>query len=152
MVEKYEIRPYVSADMDKIQFDREALIRSLGKPKQEVAELYSSRGPAYTALADGAAIAIGGVNILWPGTGEAWIIFGRGYEEHGIFLHRNAVKTLARIARENKLVRIQAVARADQTKDVPWLFSLGFALEGNMPYYWQGKTFARFAKIYKENI
>lgn len=151
-MERFEIRQYLPEHMNLVRFDREALSFSLGKPPGEMAEIYGKKGPAFTAFVDGQAIGMAGVNLLWPGTGEAWAIFGSGYETHGIFIHRSVVKYLERIVRENKLIRLQAVAQADNRTNVAWLFHLGFKYEGEMPFYWQKKTFARFARIYEENF
>ncbi len=152
MADKYEIKPYTPADMEQVHFDREGLAASLGKPCRETAELYATQGPSFTAYADGVPFAMAGVTILWPGTGEAWVIFGKEFRAHALFINRNVMKRLAQIATDHKLVRIQAVAEKDNPIATDWLFRLGFEYEGEMPFYWNRKTFLRFAKVYKENI
>lgn len=133
-----------------MNFDREQIALAIGKPTTELAKKYKDNGPSFTAFFKGEPFAMAGVNILWPGHGEAWAIFGEGFWKHGFFIHRNVMRYMNRIAAENKLQRIQAVAKTDHKAAITWLKALGFEGEGDMPYYYQGQTFSRYAKIYKE--
>ena len=152
MADRYEIKEYQPEDLFFIVRDPKALAVSLGRPEGELAEQYKKNGPAYTAYVEGVRIGMAGVNILWPGTGEAWALFGNGYEQYGIFIHRSAKRFLDVIAAEHKMIRIQAVAENTSRVAISWLFHLGFEYEGERPFYWRGKTFLGFAKIYKENL
>lgn len=144
----YEIRPYEAEHFFKMNFDREQTALAIAKPTTDLAKIWKDSGPCYTGLFKGEPFAIAGVNILWPGCGEAWAIFAEGFWKHGFFIHRNAVRYLERISSEHKLKRIQAAAKSDHKNAITWLRALKFEYEGEMPCYFQGHTFSRYARIF----
>lgn len=144
------MRPYRKEYFEEMDFNRDFLAESIGKPAAELAEIYRKSGPAFAAFFEGKPFAIAGVSILWPGTAEAWAIFGKDFYKHGFFIHRQTLRELPGIAREHKLIRIQASADADQKGAIAWLFALKFELEGKMPFYINRRTHLRFARIFPE--
>ena len=143
---KSEIRFRVSAFLPE-HLD---MILPVGKligeiPREDLLRCYL-RGPAYTAWVDGRILCIGGVTILWPGTGEAWAIFAQGFDKHSVFIHRQTVKHLQEITEKHSLRRIQACTLKEDRRANHWLDHLGFVQEGEMPEYRNGKTFIRWAK------
>jgi len=107
-----------------------------------------ANGPAFSAFADDELFIIGGINILWPGVGEAWAMLGTSYKKHGLFIHRNTVKYLANIVDTLKLRRVQAVVLASHWAGMEWVDRLGFEYEGEMKAYFQGETYLRYSKIF----
>ncbi len=107
------------------------------------------RGPAFTGWNNGEVIAIAGVTIMWPGTGEAWVLFSEDYRKHTMFIHRESLRHLGWIAEKFKLKRIQACALKESESANRWLEHLGFNAEGDMPNYFGDKTFTRYARIFQ---
>ena len=106
------------------------------------------RGPAYTGWYDGGIVVIAGITILWPGHGEVWALFSKSFKNHKFFIHRESLRHIRWLATKHNLRRIQASALKDNESASRWLEHLGFTPEGDMPEYWQGKTFTRWARIF----
>jgi len=110
-------------------------------------------GPAYSVFADNKIIGIGGVYVLWPGTGEAWALVGPGIKKHGVFFLRESMRRLDEMAKQMKLQRVQAAVQQDFDSGLRYIMALGFEYEGAMKLFFGGKTFLRFAKFYpKEEL
>lgn len=109
---------------------------------------FRTQGPAYSAFADGELFVISGINILWAGVGEAWAMFGVGYEKHGFFIHRTVIRLLNRLSDDLKLERLQAVVLEKHWAGIEWIDRLGFTYEGTMEKYFRGHTYLRYAKLY----
>ena len=142
---KYEVRKYETIDMSRLIVDKDQreIVAFVG------AEAFNStRGPGHTALADGELIVIAGINILWPGVGEAWAFLGGSYRKHGRFIHRTVKNMLSEIAFDLKLERVQAAVEEGHWAGIRWVDVLGFKFEGEMPGYFRGKTYLRYAKIF----
>ena len=136
---KYEIVPFEAKHWE-----------SLHTSDMSHAMALARGGPAYSALADGEVIAVGGVFVLWPGTGEAWCLVSPGIRKHGVFLIRQSRAFLKFLARRENLVRIQAAVQEDFDSGINFALALGFEYEGKMKQFFNGKTFVRFAKFYKQ--
>jgi hypothetical protein len=134
---KYEVVPFEEKHWTELQIEDldHALVLARG-------------GPAYTAMVDGKVIGIGGVFVLWPGTGEAWALVSPGVKQHGLFFIRASRDYLDGIAREKNLERVQAAVQQDFDAGLKYIMALGFEYEGAMKRFFNGKTFLRFAKFY----
>lgn len=142
----YEVRTYEPDDFKFFaSMDMELAI---GKPTHELAKLYQNNGPSITALYKGEPFAMAGLNIMWTGTAEAWALFAPGFSKHGVFIHRTAIRMLNIWAIDHKLKRIQAAADQNHEAACVWLDALGFNYEAPMPYYFNNRTFIRFAKLF----
>ena len=144
----YEVVQYDPKHFEALAFNKKLFAIQIGKPESDLAGCYVGKGPAFTGLIDGRPVCIAGVCILWPGCGEAWAILSEEGRMHGLFVHRQVMTRLPEIAREYKLIRIQAAAEKDNKVALSWLMALGFEYEGEMPFYISGKHFIRLARIF----
>jgi hypothetical protein len=145
---KYEVRPYKPEDYYQIRFKGEDTRLLAGMGEVDLAKSYAKQGPAFSGFADGEIIACAGVVILWPGTGEAWCLVSPRVRAYPLFFHRATILHLGLIVQEKHLCRIQANVQKDFPMGHRWIVSLGFESEGDMPMYFGGLTFTRYAKIY----
>ena len=101
------------------------------------AEFYASRGPAFTALTDDGEIAgCAGIMIMWPGVGEAWILFNHELaKKHKKDAYEIVLRHLLVIIEEKKLHRVQAHCNTNLPHAVKYLEGLGFKREGTMGKY-----------------
>ena len=145
---KYELKPFKKEHLSQLKVGPETaeMVNFIGV--DAMAEGFQSRGPAYSAFSDGELFVISGINILWPGVGEAWAMFGVGYEEHGFFIHRTVIRLLNRLSDDLKLERLQAVVLKKHYAGVEWITRLGFDFEGTMEKYFHGNTYLRYAKLF----
>lgn len=145
---KYELKPFEKEHLSKLKVGPETaeMVNFIGA--DAMAEGLQSRGPAYSAFSDGDLFVISGINILWPGVGEAWAMFGTGYQKHGFFIHRTVIRLLNRLANDFTLERLQAVVLKDHWAGIEWIDRLGLKYEGDMEKYFHGHTYLRYAKIY----
>jgi RimJ/RimL family protein N-acetyltransferase len=102
-------------------------------------------GMAYTAVDnEGRIIGCAGIIKIWTGRGEAWALFGGGWQRHYIGI----TKAVLRGLRLSNLRRIEANVRADFDKAQAWITYLGFNEEGYMRKYGaDGADFIRYARI-----
>ena len=89
-------------------------------------------GPAFTAVHDGRIIGCAGINIIWPGVGAAWVAFGKEIEPHGLWATRTVRAILRDSVRSFNLHRIEAVVDADSSRDIRWIWLLGFRKENDI--------------------
>lgn len=110
----------------------------------------SSKGPAFTGLYRDQVIAIAGVIPFWEGVGEAWAMFSPEAYKHAFFIHRGVIKVLGQIVAKSGLRRVQAMVQKDFAVGNRWIKALGFQFEGEMPEYFNRKTFNRYAIVLTE--
>jgi len=147
----YELIPFKKEHLSLLKVGPETaeMVNFIGA--DALSEGFQNRGPAYSAFSDGDLFVISGINILWPGVGEAWAMFGAGYEEHGFFIHRTVIRLLNRLADDFKLERLQAVVLKDHWAGIEWIDRLGFSFEGELRCYFNGRDYLRYAKLYKNS-
>lgn len=138
--------------MDKltvVPFEVEHAVSILGHPvteetltaserdARERGNLYRSRGPAFTAVdSSGEPLGAAGVMILWPGVGEAWILFRHdAAQQHRREAYELVLSFLFRIVADLKLRRVQAHCHAGLPVAVKYLENIGFRYEGTMRKY-----------------
>lgn len=125
------LRPYKLGDLKAIEgraYEKE-LVRLTGR---DYGEEFAANGPAYTILDDFAPVAAGGVFILWPGVGEAWMHLSDWIYQHPCTLYRETRKMLTAIIHNNGLRRVQAPICRKMQMNRRFVESLGFAPEGTM--------------------
>ncbi len=108
----------------------------------------------YTCIFDGDIVAVGGVNLVLPGVGEAWIMLTKQVRKDGIFsmIAYHAIKDkLDALAVELKLRRCEAQVRADFTKAIRFTEALGFSNPYERRFYFpDGTSSLLYEKIYDE--
>ncbi len=98
---------------------------------------------AFTCLHDGEIIGVGGVNIFYPGVGEAWLILTNHANKETIFGFRKFCQireTLDAIIAEQGLWRVEAQARAGSVESIRLIEVLGFEQICVRRNYCQDKT------------
>jgi len=84
---------------------------------------------AFACEHDDEVIGIGGINILYPGVGEAWLMLTKHANKETIFGFRKFCKireTMDAIIAENGLWRVEAQARVDSLESIRLIKVLGF--------------------------
>lgn len=104
-------------------------------------------GPAFSAYHNDNLIVVAGINLLWKGVGEAWVMFGCDPHDHFMFIHRTTVRYLNRLSEDLGLVRVQAVVKENHWAGIEWVNRMGFQFEGQMDKYFNDETYLRYAKI-----
>lgn len=93
---------------------------------------------AYTGYVDGEIFAIGGLNILWEGVGEVWVIGSPTIPTYR-FSYVKAVKFyLNYFRKEYKLKRVQAQIVSDYDMLRRFVEKMGFTYEGTLHNYCGG--------------
>lgn len=146
---KYEIRPYVPEDYAKIRNGGEDPQSLAGMGEEALSRTYALQGPAYSLWVDGNLVACGGIVVLWPGMGEAWCLVSERVKFHPLIFHKSAMKMIDEMAKERKLVRVQANVQKDFKTGNSWIQAIGFKPEGDMPMFFNGLTFTRYARIFQ---
>lgn len=101
----------------------------------EKATAFRMFGPCYSAFNGDDLVACAGVNILWPGVGEAWMVSTPNIFANKKFLHKSVKDILQRIINNHSLFRVQATVLFGFEKGRIWVERLGFKREGVMKKY-----------------
>jgi hypothetical protein len=130
-----------------IPYQPEHYLEALGPQADPyAARLYFERGPAWTGFLDDTLLGCGGVAILHPGVGEAWMVFTTAGRQHPTWMIRAVARGLLHAIRTKGLVRVQADVVAADLKAHRFCTKLGFAPESLMPLYGPGREdFIRLA-------
>lgn len=89
-----------------------------------------ARHPGITLLAGAQVVACGGVVIIWPGVGEAWMRTSPLIERHPLAVLRLTKQFLASAVAGLKLRRLQCTVRKGYEPAIKWAERLGFSSEG----------------------
>jgi len=139
-----KVTPFVPSDYQEAT----AGAVSMGNP-QVVAEMFATKGPAFTARQGACVIACAGVMLFWPGVGEAWSVLSPCAAEHPM-IHRHVKRGLAGIIESHGLWRVQATVLDGFAKGERWITRLGFQFESAMPAFGpKGETYNRYAIVRK---
>lgn len=104
------------------------------------AEEVNAPGTSYSMFVEDSLLGCAGVNILWQGVGEGWVILSPEVVHHKIKVCRAIRKYLEKIVRENNLHRVQAHVSCDFEAAINFVESLGFELEGRMKKFYPEGT------------
>ncbi len=89
-------------------------------------------GTSYSAFVGDTLLGCGGIQILWKGVGEGWVLFSSEVTNHKIAIYRIVKKLLEKMIKENNLYRVQAHVRCDFGAALNFVEQLGFTVEGRM--------------------
>jgi len=107
-------------------------------------------GPAYSVFDGEVCVFCGGVRIIWPGAGEAWLICSNDLGHYVRELCLITPRYLKWIIEDHDLRRVQAVVQSDWTQAVRFLEKLGFDMEGVMRKYGpNGEDYIMYARVKK---
>lgn len=127
------VRPFKVQDMLDViaKGIMECNVRSDGSNDlRELAEARESSGTARTGMIDGEVAGCAGVDLLWPGVGEIWLLLSHLPEEKSVAAVLLLKRWLSYLINENKLHRLQCHVRCDFAKAVKLVEYMGFQSEG----------------------
>ena len=138
--EELVVRPHEEGIKDAVRLSDTEWAHAIGKEAIE----------AYTGYLDGKAFAIGGLNILWQGVGEVWVI-GTPQIPSQRFSYIKIVKFYLKYFREKyKLKRVQAQVIKDYEMLHRFVKRMGFTYEGTLHNYCGGSLDNCMYAIWKE--
>ena len=106
-------------------------------------------GMAFTGIYNNKPIASGGVNQLWDGVAEGWVLASKEIFEHPITFARTMKLRTDYLAKNNNIKRIQTAVKADCKLAIRFCEWLGFNQKGLMKKYGpDGADYFRYAKVY----
>ncbi len=136
--ERTEIRPFKASDLVWIMAEgvKEFGLRFL--PHEQIDELAQTRednGKCITGLVDGVIVGCGGIDELWPGVGEVWLMLSYEVDKYPIRSYEVIRQGLEELIEHNDLWRCQAWCRVDFVAAHTLFRHLGFEVEGRARKY-----------------
>jgi RimJ/RimL family protein N-acetyltransferase len=105
-------------------------------------------GTAFTGFAEDGIIGCAGILPVWSGVGHAWVVMGKDYKSHRIWIHKNVKSFMNKVICGLDLRRVQANVVCDFDAGKEWLERMGFENEGRMKKYGpDGKDHYLYARI-----
>lgn len=126
----------------------EDLSSMLGVPNwEELLEVYANHYSLVLWHGD-EFVGCGGVTVLWPGVGEAWVIAAPDIEKHGYQVYRTCKKGIDAAEKNLRLRRIQATVLAEKWTWRRFAQRMGFGTEGHLLSYGpDGKDYVMMARL-----
>lgn len=110
----------------------------------------SATGIACTAMLRGKIACCFGVNKLWPGVGEGWMLTTNHVATAPVSLTRGAYRYFNLIATDMVLRRLQLTVNVENDLAVRWADALQFTPEGLLKNYGpDGANYRMYARYYK---
>lgn len=107
-----------------------------------------AQGRAFSGWMGERLLGCGGVYLLWPGVGEAWLRLSQQAVLYPVFVARSIVRMLVRIIEDLKVWRVQALVMKKHREGRHLVEWMGFQEEGEMVAYGpNGETYIRYALI-----
>ena len=133
LAQRTEIRPFKASDLVWIMAEgvKEFGLRFL--PDEQIDELAQTRednGKCITGLVDGVIVGCGGIDLMWPGTGEVWLFLSYEVDRFPLRSYEVIQQGLEELIERNKLRRIQAWGRVGFHQAHTLFRHLGFKAEG----------------------
>lgn len=117
------------------------MIRTWAKEKE-------TRGPAFTGVLDGVPKGCAGLEIIWPGMAEGWLLLAQDIRNYNILAARTVKRKFEELIKEHHLVRIQAPLRVGFEMAMAFAMWLGFKYEGTLrKYHADGTDAMMFARV-----
>ncbi len=123
------IRPFKAEDMMALLADgiMECGITTTGNEALEtLSHEREANGRGYSYFIDGHIAGCAGLELLWPGVGDLWLMLGSNAKEKPITTVRNVRKYLHVFIEENGLWRVQTTGRVDFPEANRLIEMLGF--------------------------
>tara|TARA_R110002126_G_scaffold12495_1_gene54328 strand:- start:90 stop:557 length:468 start_codon:yes stop_codon:yes gene_type:complete len=135
--------------LDALQFRaREARIFSKIDRKADAQAKAVQLGTAFTGFSEKGIIGCAGILPIWKGVGHAWVVMGKDYKSHRIWVHKQVVNHMNKIIAGMQFQRVEATVSCDFITGVQWLERMGFELEGKKRKYGpDGKDHYSYARI-----
>jgi len=104
-------------------------------------------GNCFSCIWDEEVIFCGGVSILFPHTGECWILCSQDIKRYTREIYHYVRIALDKIAEDNRLYRLQAHVRPDWENAINFVENLGFELEGLCRKYINGQDYYIYGRV-----
>lgn len=105
-------------------------------------------GTAFTGFSEKGIIGCAGIAPVWRGVGHAWVVLGKDYKAHRIWMHKQVVAFQDKIIAGMNLHRVEATVMCEFIPGIQWLERMGFQLEGKKRKYGpDGKDHYSYARI-----
>ncbi len=95
----------------------------------------TNKGCSFTGFAEDKIIGCAGILPLWDGVGHAWVVMGKDYKKHRIWIHKQVKSMFFKIAVGMGFQRVQANVQADFYDALRWIEALGFTCESTLKRY-----------------
>ncbi len=125
--------PFKIEHLKLMDIDNSRLVLGLDETMKRYKKV---NGTAYTLFRnDGVALGCGGIEDMWTGVGEAWIILSNESMNSSLMVARNIDKKLAEFADTGKYHRIQVMVLRGFDAAIKLARFLGFKHEGLLKQY-----------------
>ncbi len=138
LAERTEIRPLIAEDMIWVL---ENGVKEFGLkflPHEQLTELALERennGKCITGLVDGNIVGCGGLDVMWPGVAEVWVMLSYEVDKFPMRAYEVIAEGLKELIEDNDLWRVQAYGRVDFPEAHTLFRHLGFKVEGKARKY-----------------
>jgi hypothetical protein len=144
-----EIRAYHPSHLEGIKV-RDFEARELALLTGYCAQL-SNLPDVYTLLVDGTVVAIGGIQMQWPGMAEGFLMTTPLVEKYPIAFQKAVTRIIHVFQKRRKLLRLQVVVHIDHAVSHRWIQRLGFGPEGLMQKYGpDGNDYVLYARVWEK--
>jgi hypothetical protein len=126
-------RPFKAEDMIQIVETgiKEFGLKIMGNGQiKELAESREANGQCLTGVTNGVIVGCGGIDLMWPGVGEVWLILSYEVDKYPLRAYEIIRDGLAKLIEDNNLVRAQAWCRKGFGQAHSLFKHLGFEAEG----------------------
>lgn len=146
MIEKMGLVPFEPSHAFAIKVRKEEQ-QNYALPRfREYIDVLHRAGNCYTFFSDGEAVFSGGVQILWPGVGEAWVITSAVIPRYARKLVDVSNSVIAMVVDSYSLLRVQAHIRVDWNSAANFIERLRFEREGLLRKYMCGDDYYIYAR------
>lgn len=141
-----ELIPFELQHLKKIEEYHEWDRKSINAIKiSDREEFLLNRGPSWTVREGDTILACAGVNLLWGGVGEAWMLTSAKISRHRFYFYKTLKNTFLGLVRTFRLHRVQADVERDFKASCNMMKHLGFHEESTMLNYGPNKEiFVRY--------
>lgn len=133
---------------DLNDFDQENF--EMFESSNESITAFSENGQAFTAIVEGDVMAMFGVNILWPGCAEAWLVPNKNIGREKFALHRGSLAFFKYFSSKTGTRRIQITVHTLNVPADAWARRCYFQKEGVLRKYGpDGADYFMYARIFQ---
>jgi hypothetical protein len=145
-----DIRPMRAEDM--MYVIENGILETQPYANKTIQELAESRakGISFAGFVNDECVGVGGIDVLWEGVGEAWIILSKKVLMYPVSTYAAIIDGLRDIIKDNTFFRVQAWVRSDFAKAQRMARHLGFKAEGVARKYTPDKIDCILYSIIKE--
>ena len=97
---------------------------------KELAQAREDNGQCITGLVNSELVGCGGIDLMWPGVGEVWVMLTYDIEKYSKEAYAVIKRGLGKLIKDNNLRRTQAWGRIGFDKSHTLFRHLGFKPEG----------------------